>query len=86
MARKKKTSNIFDISTKKVYVQKSMYAIISDTDNGVEYVTIGNEPEVFEIEADAYVRISELNRKEKELFGGITSKYQIVPYVVEGVI
>lgn len=65
---------------------KNMYAIISDDENGVEYVTIGNHPEVFETEAEAYGRISELNRKEKEMFGNITSKYQIVSYTVEGII
>ena len=71
---------------KKEVVLKNMYAIISDDENGVEYVTIGNHPEVFETEAEAYGRISELNRKEKELFGNITSKYQIVSYTVEGII
>lgn len=71
---------------KKEVVLKNMYAIISDDENGVEYVTIGNHPEVFETEAEAYSRISELNRKEKELFGNITSKYQIVSYTVEGIV
>ena len=71
---------------KKEVVLKNMYAIISDDENGVEYVTIGNHPEVFETEAEAYGRISELNRKEKELFGNITSKYQIVSYTVEGIV
>lgn len=71
---------------KKEVVLKNMYAIISDDENGVEYVTIGNHPEVFETEAEAYGRISELNRKEKEMFGNITSKYQIVSYTVEGII
>lgn len=71
---------------KKEVVLKNMYAIISDDENGVEYVTIGNHPEVFETEAEAYGRISELNRKEKELFGNISSKYQIVSYTVEGIV
>lgn len=71
---------------KKNVVLKSVYAIVSDSEDGVEYITVGNHPEVFETEAEAYGRISELNRKEKELFGNITSKYQIVPYTVEGVI
>ena len=71
---------------KKEKIVKDMYAIIFDGDNGVEYITIGNKPEVFETEAEAYSRVGELNRKEKEMFGNITSKYQIIPYTVEGVI
>ena len=71
---------------KKNVILKNVYAIVSDSEDRVEYVTIGNHPEVFETEAEAYGRISELNRREKELFGNITSKYQIVPYTVEGVI
>ena len=84
LAKKKKAFG-FD-EPKKNVILKNVYAIVSDGENGVEYVTIGNHPEVFETEAEAYGRISELNRKEKEIFGNITSKYQIVPYTVEGVI
>ena len=83
LAKKKKFA--FE-EPKKNVILKSVYAIVSDSEDGVEYVTIGNHPEVFETEEEAYARISELNRKEKEMFGNITSKYQIIPYTVEGVI
>lgn len=85
MIKTKKKKQVAE-EPKKNVVLKSVYAILSDGEHGVEYVTIGNQPEVFETEAEAYGRISELNRKEKEMFGNITSKYQIVPYTVEGVI
>ena len=84
MAKKKKMFGFEE--PKKNVILKNVYAIVSDSEDRVEYVTIGNHPEVFETEAEAYGRISELNRREKELFGNITSKYQIVPYTVEGVI
>ena len=84
LAKKKKMFGFEE--PKKNVILKNVYAIVSDSEDGVEYVTIGNHPEVFETEAEAYGRISELNRREKELFGNITSKYQIVPYTVEGVI
>lgn len=84
LAKKKKTFGFEE--PKKNVILKNVYAIVSDSEDGVEYVTVGKHPEVFETESEAYVRISELNRKEKEMFGNITSKYQIIPYVVEGVI
>lgn len=84
MAKKKKVFQ--PVESKKNVVLKNVYAIVSDSENGVEYVTVGKHPEVFETESEAYVRISELNRKEKEMFGNITSKYQIIPYTIEGVV
>lgn len=63
-----------------------MYCILIKDEKGeISFVSIGNNPKVYNSEREARYDIVELINKEKELFGDVKTHYIITPYKERGI-